>query len=71
MKILMDKSETSGAVSLSESTIARMVADGNFPKPVRIGSRVLWRADDIKDWAEKLPQAPIKKETRGRKRLAV
>jgi predicted DNA-binding transcriptional regulator AlpA len=71
MKILLDKSETSAAVSLSESTIARMVLKGEFPKPVRLGGRVLWRASDLEKWAENLQDQPEKKEKRGRPRLAV
>lgn len=71
IKILLDKSETSAAVSLSESTIARMIAAGEFPKPVNVGSRVLWRAGDLQQWADNLQQNPVKKERRGRKRLAV
>jgi predicted DNA-binding transcriptional regulator AlpA len=71
MKLLLDKSETSSAVSLSESTIARMVLKGEFPKPVRAGARVLWRAADLEKWADNLPDQLAKKEKRGRPRLAV
>ncbi len=71
IKILLDKRETANAVSLSESTISRMVSNGEFPQPVRAGGRVLWRAGDIDKWSKGLSNIPARKETRGRKRLAV
>lgn len=70
MKILLDKKETAAAVSLSESTIDRLVRSGEFPMPVKQGTRVLWRAKDLEKWADNLPTNQVKKETRGRKRLA-
>ena len=71
MKILLDKKETAAAVSLSESTIERLVKAEKFPMPVKQGSRVLWRTKDLEQWADNLPTNTVKKETRGRKRLAV
>jgi predicted DNA-binding transcriptional regulator AlpA len=83
MKILLDKKETSQAVSLSESTIARMVKNNCFPSPIEIGTRVLWRVKDIEKWADSLRddhqslQNPVdhgqatQKKRAGRKRLAV
>ena len=72
-KILLDKTETCLAVSLSPSTISRMVLDGRFPKSVRIGGCVRWRAKDIEAWAEKLAsnEIPEPGKKRGRPRLAV
>lgn len=37
--------------SLSKATIYRKVADGTFPRPLKIGkSRVAWREADIAAW---------------------
>ena len=73
MKVLLDKVETCKAVSLSQSMIQRMILDGRFPKSVKVGSRVLWRAKDLEDWADKLANndIPEPSKKRGRPRLAV
>lgn len=54
MKILRIK-EVIGKVSLAQSTIYRMVADGDFPKPIPLApNRVGWVESEIEDWlAEK------------------
>lgn len=46
-------------VGLGRSSIYKMVADGKFPKQVRIGSRaVAWRSDEIEQWIqEKLSES--------------
>ena len=54
MKILLNKEETNQAVSLSQSTITRMILDNRFPKSIKVGARVLWRAADLEEWAKKL-----------------
>lgn len=71
MKILMDIVEVQNATSLSASTIRRGVADGSIPSPVKVGTRILWRVTDLNKWSETLGDRPAKKETRGRKRMAV
>ena len=41
------------ATGLSRSTIYRRVADGEFPKPVKISKgRVAWRERDLLSWLE-------------------
>ena len=40
---------------LSRSTIYRLVRDGSFPKPVRVGPRgKRWRESDIRAWLGEL-----------------
>lgn len=72
MKILLNIEETCSAVSLSASTIKRLMLEGRFPDPVRVGGRVLWRAVDLQQWAEQLAGGglPETVKKRGRKRLA-
>lgn len=37
--------------SLSKATIYRKIADGTFPRPLKIGkSRVAWRESEIAAW---------------------
>lgn len=41
--------------SLSRSTIYRKVAEGTFPKPVKLSSRAIgWKAEDIDAWINSL-----------------
>ena len=41
---------------LSRSTLYRLIADGQFPRPVRLGPRaVAWRRSDVEAWSEARP----------------
>lgn len=71
-KILLDISDVQEVIGLSLSSIRRGVEQGTIPAPVRVGTRILWRVTDLTDWAENLVNNPVvKKETRGRKRMAI
>ena len=38
-------------LGLSRSSIYQMVADGLFPKPIKLGQRAVgWREDDVENW---------------------
>ncbi len=38
---------------LSRSTLYAMIAEGTFPKPVKLGKRAVgWRESDIADWLD-------------------
>ena len=44
------------ATGLGRSTIYRLMADGGFPKPVRLAPRaVAWRRVDIDEWTTARP----------------
>lgn len=46
--------EVQNRVGLGRSTIYRWMAEGNFPKPVRLGGHaVAWVLDDIDRWVSK------------------
>lgn len=41
---------------LSRSTVYRLIAHGQFPRPVRLGPRaVAWRRQDLEAWSETRP----------------
>jgi prophage regulatory protein len=41
---------------LSRSTLYRLISDGQFPRPVRLGARaVAWRRSDVDAWSEARP----------------
>ena len=43
---------------LGRSTIYRLMADAQFPKPVRLAKRVVaWRRTDLEHWSEARPRA--------------
>lgn len=44
--------EVRGRIGLSQTTIYRLVAAGQFPKPYRVLSRSLWRSDEVTAWIE-------------------
>jgi prophage regulatory protein len=40
-------------VGLSRSTIYAMIAEGNFPRPVKLGKRAVgWREGDLTAWLD-------------------
>ncbi len=40
-------------VGLSRSTLYAMMAEGSFPKPIKLGKRAVgWREVDVLDWLE-------------------
>jgi len=43
---------------LRRSTLYRLIADEQFPRPVRLGPRaVAWRRSDVEAWSEARPVA--------------
>ena len=45
-------------LNLSRSSIYKMIADGTFPKPIKLGRRAVgWRAEDVEKWLDNLQEA--------------
>ncbi len=50
---LLRRPDVEKATGLSRSTIYAMMAEGSFPKPIRIAKRaVAWHASDVRAWIE-------------------
>ena len=50
---LLRRPDVEKATGLSRSTIYAMMAEGSFPKPIRITKRaVAWHASDVRAWIE-------------------
>jgi prophage regulatory protein len=50
---ILRRPEVETRTGLSRSTIYAMMADGTFPKPIRLGKRAVgWRESDIAEWLE-------------------
>jgi prophage regulatory protein len=40
-------------IGLSRSTIWKLLSEGKFPNPIRLGSRsIAWRINDIEEWLQ-------------------
>ena len=55
---LLRRRQVEKVTGLSRSSIYRLMQDGAFPRPVKVGSAaVRWRASDITAWLESRPVA--------------
>ena len=55
---LLRRRQVEELTGLSRSTVYKMMQNGEFPRPVRIGpAAVRWRASDITAWMESRPVA--------------
>lgn len=80
MKLLLTTDEVCAELSISKTTIERLVKANIFPKPCYIGGNKRWRGVDVQNWANSLvdendPTQPtpaaLDKPKRGRPRLAI
>lgn len=56
----LDLSSVATALSLSESTVQKLVRDKEFPPPRRIsGNRVAWLVREVESWAEARPVSDL------------
>jgi prophage regulatory protein len=54
---MLREKEVVRRTGISASTIKRMVADGRFPRPMRIGERAKgWPMRDVQEWIERLDE---------------
>ena len=49
---LLSVREVAGRLKVSSRQIWKLLSSGRFPKPVRLGRSVRWRAEDIARWVE-------------------
>ena len=55
---LLTRPEVESRSRLATSTIYRLMRNGQFPEPIRIGARaVRWRASDLETWLASRPYA--------------
>ena len=54
---ILRRSSVEELIGLSRSPIYAMMANNEFPKPVKLGRRAVgWREDDIQNWLEHLQE---------------
>ena len=52
------RSKLEERLGLSRSSIYKMMADGRFPRPIKLGRRsVGWRAVEIERWLDEMQEA--------------
>jgi len=52
-KQIYRRPDVENLIGLSRSTLYAMMAEGSFPKPVKLGKRAVgWRASDVHAWLE-------------------
>lgn len=57
---LLRRADVEQRTGFSRSTIYRLMSDGEFPRPLRIGRQaVRWRASDIDTWIASKPISDI------------
>ncbi|PID35458.1 MAG: DNA-binding protein [Rhodobacterales bacterium] len=57
---LLRRPDVETLTGLSRTSIYRMMKSGDFPRPVRLGSRsVAWREADLMDWMDNLATTTV------------
>ena len=55
---VLRRKQLENQLNLSRSSIYKMIADGTFPKPIRLGRRAVgWRVEDVQEWLDNLQEA--------------
>ena len=55
---VLRRKQLENQLNLSRSSIYKMIADGTFPKPIKLGRRAVgWRAEDVEKWLANLQEA--------------
>ena len=54
--MMLDLPKVASTLSVSESTVQKLLREGSFPKPRQVsGRRVAWLTTEIEAWAHALP----------------
>lgn len=57
-EVLQKLQDVINATALSRSSIYLKISEGNFPRPLKLGTRaVAWRASDIQRWISERPES--------------
>ena len=55
---LLRRQEVLDLVQFSLTTLYRLMANGDFPRPVKLGARaVAWWEDEVLEWMEQRPRS--------------
>lgn len=62
MKLLLNKTEAANALSISESTLARLVREQKI-REIKQGTRCLYRPVDLEEFVERLAAGEFQKKS--------
>ena len=51
-KELLNVGEVAGMLNICARSVYRMADGGKMPRPVKLGSRVLWRRRELQNWID-------------------
>lgn len=58
--MMLDLPRVANALSLSESTVQKLVREGGFPEPRQLSDRrVAWLAAEVANWAASRPRSTL------------
>ena len=61
MDALLKMRQVEQLVGAKRSWIYQRITEGGFPRPVQLGVRsVAWKASDIENWINNLPERPAR-----------
>jgi prophage regulatory protein len=63
---LLRREQVTELVPVSRATLHRMVVDGKFPAPKRVGGQLAWRASEVFKWIESEDEDDHKRSEDGR-----
>ena len=56
---ILRRAQLEERLGLSRSAIYQMMADGEFPRPIKLGRRAVgWPENEIQAWLQNLQEAP-------------
>lgn len=64
---LLKVNKVAGLIGISPRTVYRLADAGKMPRPVKLGTLVRWRADELRDWVDGGCPSMSHKRKRGEK----
>ncbi|MCY3608990.1 MAG: AlpA family phage regulatory protein [Acidimicrobiaceae bacterium] len=55
---LLTRRQVEERCGIGHSHLYRMIGRDEFPRPVYVGRKSLWRSDEVQAWIEGLPREP-------------
>jgi len=55
-KLLYNIKELQRVVGIGRNKIYELIRQGKFPKPIKIGTKSLWKKSDVEKWVKSLSE---------------
>lgn len=64
--VMLRLREVTRITGLARSTVYKLIHDGDFPPPIKLGARaVAWRSDAVNGWIQDRTNASLKLSVKG------